>query len=109
MSRSKKELKSSLGKGLRETIRNLEKIRDSQKPPSPDVLAKLDKLYEQQIDLIDEVIKKTTPEYVAAAKAMNAAARKTKEAIDDLTKLEKAIQGVADAIAAVTAVLSILA
>ena len=97
---------SSLGKGLHETIKNLEKIRDSQKPPSNDVLAKLDKLYEQQIDLIDAAIKKATKEYSKATTAMNEAAKKTKEAIDDLTKLEKAIEKVADAIDMITELLS---
>lgn len=97
---------ASLGKGLQETIHNLEKIRDSQKPPSDDVLSKLDKLYEQQIDLIDAAIKKSTDEYVKATNAMNEAAKKTKEAIDDLAKLEKAIEKVAGAIGMVTKLLS---
>ncbi|MDR4499108.1 MAG: hypothetical protein MRK02_14500 [Candidatus Scalindua sp.] len=97
---------SSLGKELQETIRNLEKIRDSQSAPSDDVLSKLDKLYAQQIDLIDAEIKKSTAEYSKATKAMKGAAKKTKEAIDDLAKLEKAIEKVADAIGMVTELLS---
>ena len=97
---------SNLGKELQETIYNLEKIRDLQKPPSDDVLAQLDKLYEQQIDLIDAAIKKSTDEYVKATNAMNEAAKKTKEAIDDLDKLEKAVEKIAGAIGKVTELLS---
>ncbi|MCP4344249.1 MAG: hypothetical protein GY795_01825 [Desulfobacterales bacterium] len=96
----------SLGKELQETIHNLEKIRDSQKVPSDDVLAELDKLYEQQIDLIDAAIKKSTDDYVKAANAMNEAAKKTEEAVDDLANLEKAIEKVAGAIGMVTELLS---
>jgi len=66
----------SLEKELQETIRNLEKIRDSQRPPSDDVLSALDKLYEQQIDLIDAAITKSTDEYTKATSAMNEAAKR---------------------------------
>ena len=97
---------SSLGKELQQTIRNLEKIRDSQNPPSDDVLANLDTLYEQQIDLIDAAIQKSTDEYVKATEIMGEAAQKTKEAIDDLAKLEKSIEKVANAISKVTELLS---
>lgn len=93
---------SNLGKELQQTVRNLETIRDSQTPPSNDVLAKLDQLYEQQIDLISAAINKATEEYKSAAKSMKEAAKKTKEAIDDLAKLEKAIEKVANAIGTVT-------
>jgi phage-related minor tail protein len=96
----------SLEKELQETIRNLEKIRDSQRPPSDDVLSALDKLYEQQIDLIDAAITKSTDEYTKATSAMNEAAKRTKEAIDDLMKLEEAINKVADAIGKVAELLS---
>lgn len=97
---------SSLGKELQQTIRNLEKIRDSQNPPSDEVLRELDLLYEQQIDLIDAAINKSTEEYIRAAKAMNEAASQTKEAIDDLAKLEKAIEKVSDGIGRVAQLLS---
>ena len=97
---------SSLGKELQETIRNLEKIRDSQSPPSDDVLAKLDMLYEQQIDLINAAIMRSTVEYTKATEAMTEAAKKTKEAIDDLAKLEKSIEKVASAIGAVVKLLA---
>jgi dihydropteroate synthase len=96
----------TLGAELQQTIRNLEKIRDSQKPPHEDVLAKLDALYEQQIDLIDAAIQKTTPEYINAAVSMSEAAKKTQEVIDGLTKLDKAIQKVADAVGKVTVLLA---
>lgn len=89
---------SSLGKELQQTIRNLEQIRDSQNPPSDDVLAKLDTLYDLQIDLIDAAIQQATDEYANATKALNEAAGKTKEAIDNLAKLEKAIGKIANAI-----------
>ena len=95
-----------LGKELQETIRNLEKIRNSQKPPSDDVVAQLDNLYEQQIDLIDAAINKATDEYVKATDAMNEAAKKTKEAIANLAKLEEAIKKVADAVGLVTKLLA---
>ena len=87
-------------------INNLERIRDSQKTPSDDVISNLDKLYEQRIDLIDAAIRKSTDEYVKATNGMNQAAKKTKEAIDDLAKLEEAIKKVADAIGLVTELLS---
>ena len=95
-----------LGAELQQTIRNLEKIRDAQKPPHDDVLVKLDALYEQQIDLIDASIQKTTPEYINAAASMSDAAKKTQEAIADLAKLDQAIQKVADAIGKVTTLLA---
>ena len=97
---------STLGKELQQTIRNLENIRDLQKPPSNDVLAKLDTLYAQQIDLIDAAIQKATAKYINATEAMNAAAKKTQEAIDDLAKLEQAIEKVANAIGKVTELLA---
>ena len=96
----------TLGSELQQTIRNLETIRASQKPPQDDLLVKLDALYEQQIDLIDAAIQKTTPEYIAATAAMNEAAKKTQAAIDGLAKLDKAIQKVADAIGKVTVLLA---
>lgn len=97
---------STLGKELQQTIRNLEKIRDLQKPPPNDVLAKLDTLYAQQIDLIDAAIQKATPAYISATEAMNEAAKKTQEAIADLAKLEQAIEKVANAIGKVTELLA---
>lgn len=95
-----------LGKELQDTIRNLEKIRDSQDSPSDELLARLDTLYGQQIDLIDAAIKKNTEEYKKATEAMKEAAKKTKEAIDDLAKLEQSIEKVANAIGKVTELLS---
>lgn len=97
---------ASLGKQLQKTIRNLEKIRDSQNQPSDDVLTALDTLYGQQIDLIDAAIKKSTDEYKKATKAMKKAAQKTKKAIDDLAKLEKSIEKVAKAIGLVVELLA---
>lgn len=96
----------SLGKELHQTIRNLEKVRDSQTPPSNKILEKLDLLYAQQIKLIDAAIKTATVEYEDASKSMNAAAKKTQEAIADLQKLEQAITAVANAIAKVTHLLA---
>lgn len=96
----------TLGEALQQTIRNLEKIRDLQKPPSNDVLAKLDTLYAQQIDLIDSAIQQATAEYVNATKSMNEAAKKTQEAIADLAKLEQAIGKVANAIGKVVLLLT---
>lgn len=100
---------TTLGKELQKTIRNLETIRDSQNAPSNDVLAKLDVLYGQQIDLIDAAIKKSTEEYKQATESMKEAAKKTKEAIDNLAKLEQSIEKVANAIGKVTELLSKIA
>lgn len=96
----------TLGTELQETIRNLEQLRDYQDPPSDEILAKLDILYGQQIDLIDAAIKNNTNEYKKATEAMEEAAKKTKEAIDDLAKLEQSIEKVANAIGKVTELLS---
>lgn len=95
----------SLGKALQQTIRNLETLRDSQNPPSNDVIEKLDVLYSQQIDLIDAAINKNTQKYKTATTSMKEAAKKTKGAIDDLAKLEQAIEKVANAIGKVTELL----
>lgn len=97
---------SSLGEELQQTIRNIETICDLQKPPSNEVLIKLDVLYALQIDLIDAAIRKSTAEYVNATVSMNEAAKKTQEAIDDLAKLEKAIEKIAAAIGKVDVLLA---
>jgi len=97
---------SSLGKELQQTIRNLETLRDSQTPPSDDAIEKLDVLYGQQIDLIDAAINQNTEKYKAATASLKEAAKKTKEAIDDLAKLEQAIEKVANAIGKVTELLA---
>jgi len=97
---------TTLGKELQETIRNLEKLRDTQDSPSNEVLAKLETLYGQQIDLIDAAIKKNTDEYKKATEAMMKAAKKTKEAIDDLAKLEQSLEKVANAIGKATELLA---
>jgi len=88
---------SGLGKEVHRTIRNLEALRDSQTPPSNDVIEKLDVLYGQQIELIDAAISKNTEKYRAATTSMKEAAKKTKQAIDDLAKFEQAIEKVANA------------
>lgn len=99
----------TLGTELVKTISNLEKIRDLQNPTSNDVLAKLDALYSQQIDLIDAAIIKATTNYVNATNSMNEAAKKTQEAINDLAKLDKAIKKVATAISKVSVLLAAVA
>ncbi len=95
----------NLGKAFQETIRNLEILRDSQNPPNEDVVANLDKLYEQQIDLINAAINSATKRYQQAARGMRKAARETKKAIEDLAKLEQGIEKVAAAIAKVAKLL----
>ncbi len=100
---------TSLGKELQETIRNLEQLRDSQKPPSDAILKQLDTLYGQQIELIDAAINRKSKEYKSATTAMQEAAQRTKKAIDDLAKLEKAIEKVANAIGKVTELLASIA
>ena len=97
---------ASLGNELQQTIRNLEKLRDSQDPPSNDVIEKLDVLYDQQIDLIEAAINKNTEKYQKATASMQEAAKKTKEAIDDLANLAHAIGKVANAIGKVTELLA---
>ncbi len=89
---------NKLGRELRETIRNLEKIRDSQHPPSDEIIEKIDLLYEVQSDLVDAAVNRNTQEYKQATGAMKEAAEKAKESIDDLAKLEKSIEKVAKAI-----------
>ena len=96
---------SNLGKELSKTIQNLEKIRDSQNPPGNNILHALDKLYEQQIDLINAAINTATVEYTNAANSMKEAADKTKGAIDDLAKLEQVLDKVGDAIKKVATLL----
>ena len=96
----------TLGQALQNTIRNLEQIRDLQNPPSEGVSTKLDTLYAQQIDLIDAAIQKATPDYAKATITMNEAARKTKEVIDGLAKLEQAIEKIAHAIGKVDKLLA---
>jgi predicted ribosome quality control (RQC) complex YloA/Tae2 family protein len=95
----------NLSKELQEIICNLEKMRDSQDPPSDDVLKKLDNLYCLQIALIQATINTNTEKYKKAVAAMQEAANKTKNAIDDLAKLEQAIEKAADAIGKVTELL----
>lgn len=89
---------ANLGKDLRDTIRNLENIRDKQKPPGSEILAQIDTLYGQQIELVNAAINNATVEYAVAAKAMEEAATEAKKAIDDLTKVEETIAIVANAI-----------
>lgn len=97
---------TTLGKELQNTIRNIEAIVDSQDDPSNETLTSLDALYDQQIDLIDAAIQNNTEEYKIATTSMKEAAKKTKEAINDLGKLEKSIETVAKAIGKVTKLLS---
>jgi len=100
---------STLGAELQKTIRNLEKLRDSQHSLSDELLSLLDKLYEQQIELIDAAIKKDTPKYIAATHALSEAAARTHAAINDLATLDKAIKKVADAIGKITRLLAAVA
>jgi len=88
----------SLGKNLQVTITNLEKIRDAHNNPPDSLFNQLDLLYDQQINLIDAAIQKSTPEYEIANVAMNEAAKKTSAAIADLAKTEAAINNIASAI-----------
>lgn len=97
---------ASLGKELQETIRNLEKIRDSQKRPSDELLDILDALYEQQIQLIDAAVNNATPQYKSATRAMKAAAKKTKQTLDDIKLLDQSIKKIARAIGKVTDLLA---
>ncbi len=97
---------TTLGKECQNTIRNLEKLRDSQYPPSDEILATLDIMYEQQINLIDANIKKNTEEYKEATEGMKEAAKKTKEVVDGLAKLNKSIDKIANAIGKVSKLIS---
>lgn len=99
----------TLAEALQQTITNLEKIRDSQKPPSDELLTKLDTLFSQQEDLIGAAIEKATVEYASATTSMNEAATKTQEARDDLSKVDQAIEKVADAIGKVVKLLAAVA
>ncbi len=97
---------TTLGKEFQNTIKNLEKLRDSQNHPSNELLSKLDIMYGQQIDLIDASIKKDTQEYKEATEAMKEAAKKSKEAVDGLAKLDKILGKIANATVKVTKLLS---
>jgi hypothetical protein len=97
---------SNLGKELQQTILNLERLRDVQHPPSDDILAKLDILYQQEIELIGATVNSNSVRYKIATKAMTEAAKKTKEAIDDLASLDQVIGKVSNAIEIVTELLS---
>jgi ABC-type transporter Mla subunit MlaD len=87
----------SLGTELQRTIRNLERIRDAVQPRSEGVVNTLDHLYQQQIELIDAAIQRTTDDYRRAYVAMKDAAHHTNEAIVDLAKLEKTLERVGKA------------
>lgn len=97
---------ATLEEQLQQTINNLEKIRDSKKPPPDDVLASLDTLYQQQLDLIGAAITEATKGYADTTAAMTAAAVETEKAIDDLAKLAQSIEKVAAAISAVAGLLA---
>lgn len=82
---------------LTKTINYLEKIRDSQDCPNKTIIAQLDKLYQQKLDLIDADIASNTDKYKSAETSMEEAAKATKEAIDKIEKVDQAIEKVADA------------
>lgn len=82
---------------LQKTINNLEKIRDSQNCPNKSITAQLDKLYQQKLDLIAAEIATDTEKYKSVAALMEEAAKVTKEAIDKIEKVDKALEKVADA------------
>ena len=98
---------SNLNSELQQTINNLEKIRDSQDVPSNDLLASLDMLYEQQINLSEIAIQQSTDEYAKVTEAMKDASKKTKEAINDLAKLENVISDIAKVIANITKLVAV--
>lgn len=89
---------TTLGKELHETIKNLEYIRDTKKPPPPEIFTTLDQLYAMQIELIDAAIQQASIEYLNATAAMQKAAKETQQAINDLKKLENALEKIAVAI-----------
>lgn len=97
---------ASLGKALQDTIRNLEQLQGAQDSSSDAVRAKLDTLYAQQIELIEAAINRQTEEYQAATAAMEEAAAKTQEAIDDIAKLDQSLTLVANALGKVATLIA---
>lgn len=97
---------SELSKALDETIQNLEKIRDTNTPPSDALLTQLDVLYGQQLQLIQIEINSTTPEYLSATNAMSEAANQTQQALNDISNLEHTIDKVATAVSKVSKLLT---
>lgn len=89
---------AGLGIALDETIRNLEAIRDKGDHPSPEVVEKIDKLYNLRIDLVEAAVNRATPQYANVTHALQVAAVKTKAALDGLDTLEKGLSAVAKAI-----------
>ena len=59
-----------------------------------------------RLSLVQGQLHQATVEYENATKAMNEAAAKTQEAIDDLAKPEKAIEKIADAIRKITNIIA---
>lgn len=95
-----------LGPHLRETLRNLETLRDRHYPPPAELVHLIDTLYEQLITLIDAAIDRKTGEYAAAAAAMAEAASKTEAAINGLARTEEGLGKVTVAIDKVAALLA---
>jgi 5'-3' exonuclease len=103
------DVMSKLMEELECTIANLERLRDAQDSPPEALLDQLDRLYEQQLELIAAAINEDTVEYAAALDAMNKAAKATSEAIADMAKLEESIGKVATATAKVMELLQRIA
>ncbi|MGE5620977.1 MAG: hypothetical protein ACM3U0_00255 [archaeon] len=82
---------------LQKTINNLEKLRDSQDCPPKGIILQLDKLYQQKLELIRAEIASEIEKYRSASASMEEAAKITKEAIDKIEKVDKAIEKVAEA------------
>lgn len=82
---------------LQKTIDNLEKLRDSLDCPPKGIIVQLDKLYQQKLELIGAEIAAETEKYKNAASSMEDSAKITKEAIDNIEKVDKAITKVAEA------------
>lgn len=100
---------ANLGLQLRETIWNLEELRDRQNPPSADLIAQIDALYDQLIDLVNGNVNSASKEYEKAAKAMEEAATRTRKAVKGLARAEDTLESVAKAIEKVAALLAGLA
>jgi hypothetical protein len=87
-----------LGDELKSMIREMEKLRDSRQPPDDRIVELLDRLYQQKLDLIRARIDSATVKYQHALDALNEAVAGTRDAIQDLAKLEEALRKIAKAV-----------
>ena len=95
-----------LGTEIKNTIRNLEAIRDKQNPPDQDIVHQLNTLYDQALELVAAAIKGNDQKYNDAATKMQAAAQASQNAINNLSQVSNVVNTAAKAIQAVASLLA---